>query len=139
MTDENKQASTGDRRDPAADPFRTVSEQVEVVGGQLVDRVRDLIAQGNVRRLIFRAPDGKVVLEMTLTAGTVMGGAIVLSAWWLAAVGAIAAAFARIRIEIIRDIDEPDVVAGKASPVEPARPERPASTGKQKVRIEVED
>ncbi|MEL6272370.1 MAG: DUF4342 domain-containing protein, partial [Chloroflexota bacterium] len=33
--------------------MKTVTEQIEVTGNQLVDRVKELVAEGNVRRLIF--------------------------------------------------------------------------------------
>ncbi len=104
----------------------TFTEQVEVAGNQLVDRVKELVAEGNVRRIIIRAPDDKVMMEMSVTTGAVIGGAITLAAWWLAALGAIAALVARVRIEIVREL--PD---GEEAPAAPA--------GKQKVNIEVEE
>lgn len=129
---EQEPKQTEDVRDRA----KTVTEQIEVTGNQLVDKVKELVAEGNVRRLIFRAPDDKVMMEMTLTTGAVIGGVVTLAAWWLAALGAIAALVARIRIEVVREVDDPGVVQGTAGPTEPARP---ASTGKQKVRIQVEE
>lgn len=133
MTEQEKVKNTAeDIRDKA----KTATEQFEVAGNQLVDKVKELVAEGNVRRLIFRAPDDKVMMEMTLTTGAVLGGVVALSAWWLAALGAIAALVARIRIEVVREVGEPGVVEGQATPAEPARP---ASTGTQKVKIEVED
>lgn len=107
---------------------QTFTEQIEVAGNQLVDRVKEIVAEGNVRRIILRAPDDKVMMEMSLTTGAVVGGAITLAAWWLAALGAIAALVARIRIEIVREIPEGE--------------EAPASTtgtSKQKVQIDVSD
>jgi hypothetical protein len=109
---------------------KTATEHVEVLGGQLVDKVKEIVAEGNVRRLIFRTPDDKVVLEMTLTTGALMGGVFTLAAPWLAALGAIAALVARIRIEVVREVKTPEVVQ---------EPEQPSSTGKQKVKIEVDD
>lgn len=131
MTDETPTPETHETHETHS-KAKTVTEQIEVAGSQLVDRVKELVAEGNVRRLIFRAPDDKVMMEMTVTTGAVLGGAITLAAWWLAALGAIAALVARVRIEVVREVDEADAGADAA-------PAKPSSTGKQKVKIQVED
>lgn len=82
---------------------RTWTEEVEIVGNQLVERVQDLVAEGNVRRLIIRGTDDKTLLEIPLTFGAVAGGALVFAAPWLAALGAFAALVARVKIEIVRE------------------------------------
>lgn len=133
MTDETPQE---EKQTQQTQKKTTVTEQIEVKGSQLVDRVKELVAEGNVRRLIFRAPDDSVMMEMTVTTGAVLGGAITLAAWWLAALGAIAALVARVRIEIVREVPEDEVEAQEAPPTDA---DRPASTGKQKVKIQVED
>ena len=115
---------------------KTFTEQIEVTGNQLVDKVKELAAEGNVRRIILRAPDDKVMLEMTLTTAAVVGGPIALAAPWLAAIGAIAALVTKMRLEVVRDVSAgPEVITMEDEP----QAERPSSTGKQKVRIEVED
>ena len=53
---------------------RHINEQLEVAGSQVVDRVRQLIDEGNVRRLILRNTEGRVLLEIPLTAGVAVGG-----------------------------------------------------------------
>jgi hypothetical protein len=82
---------------------KTFTEELEVAGNQLVDRVQDMVKQGNVRRIIIKNPDDDVLLEMSLTVGAVAGGVLVLGAPWLAALGAIAALIARVKIEIVRE------------------------------------
>jgi uncharacterized membrane protein YgcG len=85
---------------------KRLNEQLEVAGNQVVDRVRGLIEEGNVRRLILRNSDGRTLIEIPLTAGVVVGGAV---AWFnplLAGLGAIAALVTRITIEIVRDEPE---------------------------------
>lgn len=82
---------------------RTWTEEVEIVGNQLVGRVQELVAEGNVRRLIIRGTDDKALLEIPLTFGAVAGGALVFAAPWLAALGAFAALVARVKIEIVRE------------------------------------
>jgi len=81
---------------------RTWIEEIEVAGSQLVDRVKDLVKEGNVRRLIIHNQAGETLLEIPLTAGVVVGGALTVVYPLLAALGALAALVARIKIEIVR-------------------------------------
>jgi hypothetical protein len=81
---------------------RRVVEEVTLKGSELVDYVKKLIAQGNVRRLIIRKPDGEVLMEVPLVAGIAVSGALTLMAPVLAALGAMAALVANVRVEIIR-------------------------------------
>ena len=80
----------------------TWTEQIEIAGSELVDRTKELIAEGNVRRLIIRNPDDEKLLEVPLTTGVVVGGAFTIVAPILAALGAMAALLARVKIEIVR-------------------------------------
>jgi hypothetical protein len=82
---------------------RTWSEEIIVTGGELVERVKSLVAQGNVRRLIIKKPDGSVLLEVPLTAGALVGGVLVIAAPVLAALGALAALLAEFKIEVIHE------------------------------------
>ncbi len=65
--------------------FRT--EEFKVEGGKLLARIRELIHEGNIRKIIIKDKDGKTVLELPVTIGVVG----VLLAPQLAAIGAIAA------------------------------------------------
>ncbi len=94
---------------------RTWSEEIELAGSQLVDQVKEWIAEGNVRRLILRTPDESLILEIPLMAGAVIGGVLTFFAPLLVVIGAIASVFARVRVEIVR-IEEP-------TPTETASPE----------------
>jgi hypothetical protein len=62
-------------------------EEFKVNGEELLAKVKQLIAEGNVRRIIIRTKEGRNVIELPLTIGVV--GAVI--APMLAAVGAIAA------------------------------------------------
>ena len=81
---------------------RTWTEEIEVAANEAVDKVKELIQQGNVRRIILRQPDGDTVLEVPLTVGALAGSVMVLFAPLLAAVGAMAALITRVKIEIVR-------------------------------------
>lgn len=65
--------------------FRT--EEFRVNGEDLIGRIKNLITEGNIRRVIIKDKEGKVVFEIPLTFGVV--GALL--APQLAAIGAIAA------------------------------------------------
>jgi hypothetical protein len=81
---------------------RTWTEEIEISGGQLVDYVKDLIEQGNVRRLIIRTSDDKTLLEIPLTAGVAVGGVMTIFTPVLAALGALAALLVNIKLQIVR-------------------------------------
>lgn len=72
-------------------------ETIKVEGGQLIDRVKQLIHEGNVRRVIIKQGEHTVV-EFPLTIGVV--GALLAPA--LAALGAIAALITDCSIEVER-------------------------------------
>lgn len=91
---------------PTAEADHSWVEEIEIASDQLVARVKGLIAEGNVRRLIIRAPDNKVFFEIPLTAGVAVGGVVTLFAPLLAALGALAALIARVKVEIVRGSDE---------------------------------
>jgi len=81
-------------------------EEIEIAGSQLVERVKELIAEGNVRRLILRTQDDALIMEIPLTAGAVFGGVVTLFAPLLAALGALAALIARVKVQIVRVEDK---------------------------------
>jgi repressor of nif and glnA expression len=88
----------------------TFIEQIEIAASELVDRTKELIEEGNVRRIIIRSQDDEVLLEVPLTAGVVVGGAVTIVAPVLAALGALAALLTRVKIEVVRTKqDETDV------------------------------
>jgi hypothetical protein len=81
---------------------RTWVEHLEVAGSELVDHVKQLIEEGNVRRVIIRKESGEILMEIPLT-GTVVGvGVVTIFAPVLVALGAMAALLARVKIEVIR-------------------------------------
>ena len=95
---------------------RTFNEELEVAGSQLVERVRELIEEGNVRRLIIRNQEGRTLLEIPLTFGAVAGGAILIFMGpTIAALAVVGALVARLKIEIVRE--EPDAIVQDAKEV----------------------
>ena len=83
----------------AAQPTaKFTSEEYKVSGKDLVDRVGQLLHEGNVTRLIVKDEAGKTLLEIPATVG-VLG---VVVAPWLAALGVIAALVTNCRIVVER-------------------------------------
>lgn len=87
---------------------RTVWERVEAGGSRVVEALKRLIAEGNVRRVRIRQGQ-RIVAEFPLTVGVI--GTVL--APMLAAIGAITALLTECSIEVERLVDD-DQAAGKA-------------------------
>lgn len=74
------------------------TERIDLKGGHLVERVKELVHEGNVRRIIIKDPEGETVMELPVTAGVV--GLLAAPKW--AALGAFAAIAADYSIEVER-------------------------------------
>lgn len=72
-------------------------EELQVMGEQLLSRVKELVHEGNVRRIIIKQ-EGHTLLEVPLTVGVVG----IIAAPALAAIGVIGALLAQCSIEVIR-------------------------------------
>jgi hypothetical protein len=91
---------------------RTIWETIKVEGGDLLEKVKALIHEGNVRRIVIRQGD-RSVAEFPLTVGLVgtVGAPI------LAAVGALAALLTNCAIAVEREVEIPK--PGSTPPVPP--------------------
>ncbi len=89
--------------DDHKDQWQTFSEEVEIAGQHLVEEVTRLIAEGNVRKVRIRSQNDDIVLEVPLTATAVIGGVVVLTAPWLAILGALAGLLVKVRLEVVRE------------------------------------
>jgi hypothetical protein len=78
--------------------FRVTMEEFKVLGKELVDKVQELIHEGNIRRIIIRDDHGHTFMEIPLTLAAI--GVVVAPV--LAAVGAIAAHFAHFTVVVER-------------------------------------
>jgi len=66
---------------------KTHTEEFHVNGEELLAKVKQILHEGNIRRIIIKDKDGKTVMEIPLTIGVVG----ILLAPTLAAIGAVAA------------------------------------------------
>lgn len=75
---------------------KTRFEEFRLNGGEILNKVKEIIHEGNVRRIILKDEHGKTFMEIPLTVGVV--GAIVAPI--LAAVGAVAALASNLTIVV---------------------------------------
>jgi len=78
---------------------KTRREEFKVKGEDVVAKVRELVHEGNIRRLIIKNEEGDSLIEIPLTVGVV--GAVLLPVW--AAIGAIAALVAKLTIVVEKE------------------------------------
>ncbi len=75
-----------------------MSEQFKMAGHDALKKVKELVKEGNVRRIIIKNEKGKVLMEIPMTFAVV--GAVFAPV--LAAVGALAAVLTTCTIEVQR-------------------------------------
>ena len=75
------------------------SEKFTVSGSQLVEKVKQLIHEGNIRRVRL-LHEGRTIIEIPLTIGAPVAVAGILAAPVLAALGAFAALVTECTIEV---------------------------------------
>lgn len=80
---------------------RTAWEKIKVEGGELLERVKEVVEEGNARRIVIKQK-GRSVAEFPLTVGVV--GAVLAPV--LAAVGALVALLSECSIEIERVVPD---------------------------------
>ncbi|MDQ6661155.1 MAG: DUF4342 domain-containing protein [Chloroflexota bacterium] len=95
--------------DPNTSQGRDFTEELTVLGDQLLNRVKELVHEGNVRRVIIKQ-EGHTIMEIPLTVGVVG----VLVAPVLAAIGAIGALMAQCSIEVVRSERPSDTARDQA-------------------------
>jgi hypothetical protein len=78
------------------------TEEIHTTGEELVAKVKELVHEGNIRRIIIKNEEGKTLIEVPLTLGVV--GAMLLPV--LAAVGAISALVADCTIVVEKVAEE---------------------------------
>ena len=73
-----------------------LKSEFRVKGEDLIRKVKDLVHEGNVRRIIIKDEQGKTYFEVPLTLGVV--GAVLMPVW--AAIGAVAALASNFTTEV---------------------------------------
>jgi hypothetical protein len=81
------------------DQHKVYTEEFQVTGEMLLAKIKELIHEGNIRRIIIKDENGKTIVDIPLTFGVVG----VVLAPQLAALGAIAALVTKATIVIERE------------------------------------
>jgi hypothetical protein len=102
----NYEPNPDDMGEKAKEQGRRIIEDIEVAGRDALDRAKELVAEGNVRRLIFMNAEEKVLLEIPLTAGVAAGAVVALVSWQIAAIATVVAFFAKIKIRVVREVED---------------------------------
>ncbi len=92
---------------------RTIWETIRLQGSEILDRVKQIVQEGNARRIVIKQGD-RVVAEFPLTAGVV--GALLVPV--LAAIGALIALLKDCSIEVERAVSAPGT--GSSEPADVA-------------------
>lgn len=83
-------------------------EEFKVSGDNLVAKVRELIREGNVRRVFIKNDKGDTLLEIPLTAGVAVTAITAVVSPILVAVGAIAALLTQVTVGVERRNSPPE-------------------------------
>ncbi|PVX25267.1 MAG: hypothetical protein CW716_08315 [Candidatus Bathyarchaeum sp.] len=79
-----------------AKAVKVTTEEYSVSSDNLIERVKELLHEGNVTRIIVKNEKGEVLLEIPATIGVI--GAVLVP--WVAALGTIAALATKCRIVV---------------------------------------
>ena len=78
---------------------KTRREEHKVKGEKIVEKLKELLHQGNVRHIVIKNDEGRTLIEFPVTVG--VAGAVLIPVW--AAVGALAALVTNCSIEVERE------------------------------------
>jgi hypothetical protein len=81
------------------------TEEYSVSADEAVKKIKDVLAERNVRRIIIQTDEGKTLIEFPLTIGIAAAAGVLLLTPLLAAVGALAAILTDMRI-VVERVDE---------------------------------
>ncbi len=96
---------------------RTFVEEFQVSGERVVEKIKELIREGNVRRISLKNEKGETLIEIPLTIGVI--GTLLLPVW--AGIGAIAALVANLTISAEK-VAEPGEAPARQQDDEKAAP-----------------
>lgn len=81
---------------------KTHREEYKVRGEKIVAKIKELVHEGNVRHVVIKNEEGKILIEFPVTVG--VAGALLIPVW--AAVGALAALVSNCSIVVEREEKE---------------------------------
>ena len=84
------------------------TEEIHISGDMLVSKIKELVREGNIRRVVIKNEEGRTLVEFPVTVGVV--GAVLVPQ--LAALGAVAALVAHCTL-VVEKVEEPAETAGE--------------------------
>jgi hypothetical protein len=102
-------------------------QEFSVSGEELIAKFKELVHEGNIRRVTIKNDEGKTLIEVPLTLGVV--GAALLPVF--AAIGAVAALATRCTIVVERTDDAPASTSPPSSDVTTTSDPTPTSTSSE--------
>jgi len=78
---------------------KTRTEEFRLAGSEILEKIKEIIREGNARRIIFKTEEGKTFMEIPLTVGIV--GTLIAPVW--AAIGAVAALASNLTIVVEKE------------------------------------
>jgi hypothetical protein len=93
-------------------------EEFRVSGEAVLSKIKELVREGNVRRITIKNEEGRTLIEIPLTIGVI--GTVLLPVW--AAIGAIAALAANLTLAVDRRPEAPRGDEGAKKSAESERP-----------------
>lgn len=95
---------------------RNFTEEISVLGSQLGSKIKELMEEGNVRRILILDMQGKTLLEVPLSLGMAAGAGLLFLNPILAGIGAIATVMTRARVVVERYEDPQTKNSGTSEP-----------------------
>ena len=108
MTKAKTQTEQSQSEQVQAEQIRT--EEFAVCGDQVVAKVKELIHEGNIRRLSLQTEGGETLFEVPLTIGLAGAVAGVVLAPMLTAIGVLAAIVTKLKVKVERVEKQADAV-----------------------------
>ncbi len=85
------------------DKSKAWAEEIEVAVEGLTERVKELVQEGNVRRLTIRKMNDDLLLDIPLTAGVAVGAVLAYMLPLLVGLLAITGLLTKVKIQVVRD------------------------------------
>jgi len=82
----------------AMDSGEMMVEEIQTTGGNLVEKIKEIIQEGNARHIRIRNEDGDTIMEMPLTAGVAVGSGAAVA--MMAAIGGLASVLSKVNVDV---------------------------------------
>ena len=91
--------------DQTQDNERKWNDWFEAAGNKLIDRTKELIAEGSVRRIVVKNGSGKQIFQVPLNAGVAVGTAAIIVNPVVTTIGVFGFMLARFKVEVVQNTD----------------------------------